>query len=538
MKGLLLIFQLVGLVLSRTTSRIEDIPPDQDSQEAEVTDGGEDEVDMPPPDGSGGLTSEELKIVSLLERIQEKYPKLPEEDRYEFLAKLSSYRDRFAATIAKVERQSQDFGLNLPLLKWALDLSPYEDEWVVEEGEMPRAPLDPFPATPGVVENAPLYDMVVKGKLQTTSQNPLSPEDDQEMEMSRMIDDSLEHEMVDSLEDDIDLPALKKMGIDSATLSQMTKMKPLQLNRLVKKLLMSNVLKSLLATPPATSTPAPSWYNPYSQQHQYQSYYGSQYSPAHYYQQGYSPMQLSRSSSVPLMQDLPDSKSFKAASGDSPVADPDLDIDLDLDFLRKLDNVKPGTRLDREMQQAARLLGDTLDSIPFEDFHSVDLQLNLPYPRHYHGKRKRSSEEGKRKRRHAGGYGRGRWSAYGGGRPYGPYGRGYGGIDGIELLALTGGLNGNNENNNNNNLLPLLALSDGGFGHGHGGGISTLGAVALSGGFNGNNGNNNNLLPLLALNGDLGGYGGHGHGYGHGGGRYRPYNEPHYGYPSYLRVGV
>merc|ERR1712059_84966 len=267
------------------------------------------------------------------------------------------------------------------------------------------------------------------------------------------------------------------------TLSQMTKMEPLQLNRLVKKLLMSNVLKSLLATPPATSTPAPSWYNPYSQQHQYQSYYGSQYSPAHYYQQGYSPMQLSRSSSVPLMQDLPDSKSFKAASGDSPVADPDLDIDLDLDFLRKLDNVKPGTRLDREMQQAARLLGDTLDSIPFEDFHSVDLQLNLPYPRHYHGKRKR---------RHAGGYGRGRWSAYGGGRPYGPYGRGYGGIDGIELLALTGGLNGNNENNNNNNLLPLLALS--------GGGIGTLGAVALSGGFNGNNGNNNNLLPLLALN--------------------------------------
>jgi len=77
------------------------------------------------------LTVEERKIVALLERIESKFGTLQENEKEEFVKKISNYQDRFASTLAKVETIPGMYGLNVDMLRANLGI-PANEEHVEE----------------------------------------------------------------------------------------------------------------------------------------------------------------------------------------------------------------------------------------------------------------------------------------------------------------------------------------------------------------------------------------------------------------------
>jgi len=82
------------------------------------------------------LTDEELKIVSLLERIQEKFVTLDEGEKVEFVRKISDYQDRFTSTLDKVENIPGMYKLNVTMLRTNLGIPGPSD--TLEEIHDPR----------------------------------------------------------------------------------------------------------------------------------------------------------------------------------------------------------------------------------------------------------------------------------------------------------------------------------------------------------------------------------------------------------------
>merc|ERR1711942_588914 len=82
------------------------------------------------------LTDEELKIVSLLERIQEKFVTLDEGEKVEFVRKISDYQDRFTSTLDKVENIPGMYKLNVTMLRANLGIPGPSD--TLEEIHDPR----------------------------------------------------------------------------------------------------------------------------------------------------------------------------------------------------------------------------------------------------------------------------------------------------------------------------------------------------------------------------------------------------------------
>merc|ERR1711942_258173 len=82
------------------------------------------------------LTDEELKIVSLLERIQEKFVTLDEGEKVEFVRKISDYQDRFTSTLDKVENIPGMYKLNVTMLRTNLGIPGPSD--TLEEINDPR----------------------------------------------------------------------------------------------------------------------------------------------------------------------------------------------------------------------------------------------------------------------------------------------------------------------------------------------------------------------------------------------------------------
>merc|ERR1719347_1827725 len=98
------------------------------------------------------LTDEELKIVSLLERIQEKFVTLDEGEKVEFVRKISDYQDRFTSTLDKVENIPGMYKLNVTMLRANLGipgpsdtLEEIHDPRDYEEVKLPEATVEIVP---------------------------------------------------------------------------------------------------------------------------------------------------------------------------------------------------------------------------------------------------------------------------------------------------------------------------------------------------------------------------------------------------------
>merc|ERR1719347_1000806 len=98
------------------------------------------------------LTDEELKIVSLLERIQEKFVTLDEGEKVEFVRKISDYQDRFTSTLDKVENIPGMYKLNVTMLRTNLGipgpsdtLEEIHDPRDYEEVKVPEATVEIVP---------------------------------------------------------------------------------------------------------------------------------------------------------------------------------------------------------------------------------------------------------------------------------------------------------------------------------------------------------------------------------------------------------
>merc|ERR1711942_81160 len=104
------------------------------------------------------LTDEELKIVSLLERIQEKFVTLDEGEKVEFVRKISDYQDRFTSTLDKVENIPGMYKLNVTMLRANLGipgpsdtLEEIHDPRDYEEVKLPEATVEIVPDTEATV---------------------------------------------------------------------------------------------------------------------------------------------------------------------------------------------------------------------------------------------------------------------------------------------------------------------------------------------------------------------------------------------------
>jgi len=85
---------------------------------------------------NAALTTEERKIVALLERIENKFSTLGDDEKVEFVKKIASYQDRFATTLAKVETIPGSYGLNVPFLRTNLGIPSIAAEEDIEEFEI------------------------------------------------------------------------------------------------------------------------------------------------------------------------------------------------------------------------------------------------------------------------------------------------------------------------------------------------------------------------------------------------------------------
>merc|ERR1712055_710956 len=104
------------------------------------------------------LNDEELKIVSLLERIQEKFVPLDLGEKVEFVRKISDYQDRFTSTLDKVEQVPGMYKLDVAMLRTNLGIPGPSD--TVEEIHDPRD-YDEVKLPDATVEIAPDFEATV-----------------------------------------------------------------------------------------------------------------------------------------------------------------------------------------------------------------------------------------------------------------------------------------------------------------------------------------------------------------------------------------
>jgi len=104
------------------------------------------------------LNDEELKIVSLLERIQEKFATLDEGEKVEFVTKISDYQDRFTSALDKVEQVPGMYKLDVAMLRTNLGIPGPRD--TVEEIHDPRD-YDEVKLPDATVEIAPDFEATV-----------------------------------------------------------------------------------------------------------------------------------------------------------------------------------------------------------------------------------------------------------------------------------------------------------------------------------------------------------------------------------------
>jgi len=112
------------------------------------------------------LNDEELKIVSLLERIQEKFATLDEGEKVEFVTKISDYQDRFTSTLDKVEQVPGMYKLDVAMLRTNLGIPGPSD--TVEEIHDPRD-YDEVKLPDATVEIAPDFEATVSYEAEDES---------------------------------------------------------------------------------------------------------------------------------------------------------------------------------------------------------------------------------------------------------------------------------------------------------------------------------------------------------------------------------
>jgi len=112
------------------------------------------------------LNDEELKIVSLLERIQEKFATLDEGEKVEFVTKISDYQDRFTSALDKVEQVPGMYKLDVAMLRTNLGIPGPSD--TLEEIHDPRD-YDEVKLPDATVEIAPDFEATVSYEAEDES---------------------------------------------------------------------------------------------------------------------------------------------------------------------------------------------------------------------------------------------------------------------------------------------------------------------------------------------------------------------------------
>merc|ERR1712212_1097646 len=129
------------------------------------------------------LNDEELKIVSLLERIQEKFVTLDEVEKVEFVRKISDYQDRFTSTLDKVEEIPGMYNLDVPMLRTNLGipgpsdtLEEIHDPRDYEEVNVPDATVEIAPDIEATVSYDAEAESLVRAAADPTISASLEPE--------------------------------------------------------------------------------------------------------------------------------------------------------------------------------------------------------------------------------------------------------------------------------------------------------------------------------------------------------------------------
>merc|ERR1712002_134335 len=129
------------------------------------------------------LNDEELKIVSLLERIQEKFATLDDGEKVEFVRKISDYQDRFTSTLDKVEEIPGMYNLDVPMLRTNLGipgpsdtLEEIHDPRDYEEVKLPDATVEIAPDIEATVPYEAEDDSLARAAADPTISLSLEPE--------------------------------------------------------------------------------------------------------------------------------------------------------------------------------------------------------------------------------------------------------------------------------------------------------------------------------------------------------------------------
>merc|ERR1712055_212564 len=129
------------------------------------------------------LNDEELKIVSLLERIQEKFVTLDEGEKVEFVRKISDYQDRFTSTLDKVEEIPGMYNLDVAMLRTNLGipgpsdtLEEIHDPRDYEEVKVPDATVEIAPDIEATVSYDAEAESLVRAAAEPTISVSMEPE--------------------------------------------------------------------------------------------------------------------------------------------------------------------------------------------------------------------------------------------------------------------------------------------------------------------------------------------------------------------------
>jgi len=135
------------------------------------------------------LNDEELKIVSLLERIQEKFVTLDDGEKVEFVRKISDYQDRFTSTLDKVEEIPGMYNLDVPMLRTNLGIPGPSD--TLEEIHDPRD-YDEVKLPDATVEIAPDIEATISYEAESLARAAADPTVSSTLEPERSLDDIYE----------------------------------------------------------------------------------------------------------------------------------------------------------------------------------------------------------------------------------------------------------------------------------------------------------------------------------------------------------
>jgi len=137
------------------------------------------------------LNDEELKIVSLLERIQEKFVTLDDGEKVEFVRKISDYQDRFTSTLDKVEEIPGMYNLDVPMLRTNLGIPGHSD--TLEEIHDPRD-YDEVKLPDATVEIAPDIEATIsyEAEAESLARAAADPTLSSTLEPERSLDDIYE----------------------------------------------------------------------------------------------------------------------------------------------------------------------------------------------------------------------------------------------------------------------------------------------------------------------------------------------------------